>query len=279
MKDYIETYETWTDAVNASEASPDAAHRGVLSRSGYSRSTSGMGSGWYGTDSWEEAIKLARYGWPDVADKIAKISNAVFEMTGSLIVKDDIQYDVTGSAIDIGAYLTGQPECFTEWVESDVYAAGKGKIVKMVVNISASGSVTADVLFMRGAALVALADSLERAGRRVEIWTADRASAAEVRIQIKRPEEPVQIDQIAFAMAHPAALRRIGFALQERFPTDIQEHVGTGYGRPETSEMTGDVSIPSAMGWTGEWKDEASTIKWVLTILAEQGIIINGKGD
>lgn len=271
---FLDEYETWTDFVNRADSEIPKDVSGPMASSQDSRSTSGFHGDWSGARNWAQALDMARNGWPQGRARIEQISSAVFAKTGSLIRKDDIRYDVTGSAVDIGAYLSGQPECFTVWEETDEYREGKGKVVKIVVNAAASSGVTPEVLFLRGACVVALADSLERAGRRVEIHLVMNSSGAEYRVLIKRADQPVQLDQLAFSIASPAAFRRVGFAVMERWPSEVQSQVGYSYGMPHTSEMQGDIILPSAGYSDIQWSNEANAIKWVIDNLKEQGIII-----
>lgn len=68
--------------------------------------------------------------------------------------------------------------------------------------------------------MCAVIDQLENSGRRVELNVAWCSQISGVRVSVgwtaKRAEDTLDLASIAFSLAHPAASRRIGFAMAER---------------------------------------------------------------
>lgn len=270
----------------------DAPRRSHASRDGgatyASRDGGYQGADWHGTATWEEAMRLARTGWPEGRAHVERIAARITDtLTASLAPVQRFEASVFGPILDVDAYLHGDPEPFYMVEDDETARRGAGPIVRILANLGSSGAVTGETKIMRGAALVALADCLERAGRRVEITATicvsnpfGKDAGVDALILVKRPEESLQIEQVAFALANPATHRRLGWALREQAPAAVREAVGVtitgGYGRSTSVPSVGyDITLPAADALAGiEWADEDAAVKWVQKILKEQGVVI-----
>jgi hypothetical protein len=174
----------------------------------------------HGTRNFDEAVAIARTGWPEGAAKAVEIGASVSSAVRDVINSNASSYawDVAGQFIDIGRYLTGEPECFGTIVEDSEVI--KKPVVKLVVNLSASASVSADTLVARGVAVVAAVDILEASGRRVEVVAATAhhsySTQLEIRIPVKSAGQPLDIDRLAFCLAHPSCYRRLIWSISEQ---------------------------------------------------------------
>ena len=174
----------------------------------------------HGTANFEEAVAIARTGWPEGAKRAVEIGASVSSAVRDVINANASGYawDVAGQFIDIGRYLTGEPECFGTTIEET--DAIKSPVIKLVVNLSASASVGADTLVARGVAVVAAVDILEAAGRRVEVVAATAhcsySTQLEIRIPVKSAGQPLDIDRLAFCLAHPSCYRRLIWSISEQ---------------------------------------------------------------
>lgn len=207
-------YETFEDFLAAAKVVPPAQD------SASSRSTT-MKADWAGTDTFAQAVETATRGWPEGASKAlamrASIDSAVREIICAR--KSSFAYDVVGDCVEVGRYLTGEPECFVTQVESGEVASGR--VVKLVANLAASGAVSTKSLFARGATILAAIDILEAVGTRVELYIShgSRGSHCGVFQQftlIKKADQPVDADRLAFCLCHAACLRRLSFSLMEQ---------------------------------------------------------------
>jgi hypothetical protein len=179
---------------------------------------------WHGTNTFEQAVEIAKKGWAEGAAEALKIRATVEAAVRDLInARSTVySYDVAGEFVDVGRFLSGEPECFG--IEFNDGGSIARPVVKIVANLAASGSVTPKSLFIRGAAIVAAIDILEALGRRVEAWVAHgsargrgvNAGAHETHVLVKRADQPLDVDRLAFAVAHPACLRRLCFSVMEQ---------------------------------------------------------------
>lgn len=174
-----------------------------------------------GTKTFDDAVTLARNGWPDGTKKILALRASMDGAVRSLVNAraSTYSYDMSGEFVDVGRFLSGEPECFG--IEVQDFGNISAPIVKIVANIGASGCVSTDALFMRGASIVAAIDILESLGRRVEVWMAKGSKhyskkQHEIYVMLKQANQPLNIDRVAFAIAHPATLRRFCFSVMEQ---------------------------------------------------------------
>lgn len=184
-----------------------------------SRSTT-VDKNWAGTKTFDEALSLATKGWAEGAAEAlglrASIDSAVREIVCAR--QAAYTYDLTGDSVDVGRYLSGEPECFS--TQTDNGESSSGKVVRLVANLAASGSVSSKSLFARGAVILAAVDIIEACGHRVELHIAHGSCNAKETFQqftlIKSASQPLDVDRLAFCLCHAACLRRLAFSVMEQ---------------------------------------------------------------
>lgn len=200
---------------------------------GDSSRTSGNRCGFYDSESWSEAKKMAIEGHDRYTDKMLEIRTS-FE-TGS-VGHRQMTHDVHGDALDMGRVMEGHPEC---WMHEHVLDPGHGgKIKRIAYNMAISASVSSEIMARRGSVAAAIVDTLEAMGYRCEITIMDVctwSSASEVSSYVlKQAEDPLNIATLAYSFMSVDVCRRLQFAAVERFTEFGKEnHFDTGYGRPE----------------------------------------------
>ena len=171
-----------------------------------------LGAGWQGT------LAMARDGWSegarDLSDRLAA-TPAPTDKTQSW------RYDVAGSLPDVPRFLSGDPLNMRDKGKQK----GRAAVVHLVVNGCASAAVGAREMANYGTAIVAMIDRLENSGRRVELDVVffTKYMGAQYSLngwKVKRASDPLDLAAVAFSIAHPAAFRRLGFAMKERTPKD-----------------------------------------------------------
>lgn len=182
---------------------------------------------WFGDVDFQGALKLARFGWKEGAAKLAKFEHNITPNCGEKAVYN---WDVTGEFFDVATVLTGNPECWMSSVlESSV------RCIDICVSIAVSSGVNADTIMRRGAAICALVDTLDYQRIRTSLSWNDYIShdnhKFSMTTQLKAHEQPLDMDRVAFGMAHPASLRRTVFSFMETTP-DMACCVKGSYGRP-----------------------------------------------
>ncbi len=199
---------------------------GKLGRSSREKSS---GNSWDFGTNFDKAVNLARFGWPEGAQKIKEAAEYITEIIKPQTHQQDIRYTTNGGGfIDIGRYLTGEPECFGTYAPPE----DPTKPITLVIDATTHGSTGAQLINNRGAALVAIIDALEHLGYRVEckaVISIEQGFGARTIIittKVKECEQPVDIDRMAFTFTHPAFLRKIIFGVLETEPEDIRRSFG-----------------------------------------------------
>jgi hypothetical protein len=167
--------------------------------------------GFYGCRDNKEAMKLAKYGWHSgakaVYDKQLKLK------TGLENNKLAYSYDVVGDVLDMGSYLSGEPECWLQQAEIDTKPE-----IDIVVNISIASFVTQDVVNNRGALIVSLIDHLSNAYNiSLKVYAGSRRDYQGIDLFVNLGNSPLDIDGVAFAVAHPAFFRYLCTAAVDNY--------------------------------------------------------------
>ena len=186
----------------------------------------------------ERASSLARDGWggapkltgTPLADSLKDHAEGTTQGTIA---------STSGAYLDIGAFISGDPECFQEFAPIET---PRGLVLG--INLSAAGMVKKEQLANKGAVMLAISDTLEKAGFTVSlmaIFSGTSYGAKKVKelykFPLKRAGERVDENQLAYWCCHDSAIRQLFFSFQDTQATE--EYVEafkleSGRGRPRT---------------------------------------------
>jgi hypothetical protein len=205
-------FESVGDFVRYASETKAAADVSVASREPCST------NGFFGTFTFSQAVELASAGWPEGAARVVELREGceAFLAAAKAAKTRGYGWDVTGDFIDVGRLLSGEPECCG--LEQDGRGLGS-RVVSIRLNACVSASVSTDAITARGLTVLVAADLLESCGIRCEILvsqaTYNDSRLVETNVCVKAPGVPIDIDRLAFAIAHPSFFRRFGFAFCE----------------------------------------------------------------
>jgi hypothetical protein len=274
-------FDTYGEFVGRSER-PESATFGRSSRSR---------DDWAGTANFEQAIQLARFGWPDGAEQLAAITARLEGKLANASESKRMAFDVMGpGTLDVGRWLIGHPEQMMVWRPSEELTdLNPNRVLRLLVNGSMHAGTPHDQIFWRGAAAFAVCDMAESQGVRCEIELAFNVSAigypsqsrSTQTIMLKRAQDAIDPDQLAFTLCHPASFRRIAFGVQETLETAERRAMGFGengmggYGHPQDlpAEEIGDAIYFPANCYA--FNSAEATAKWVVAKLAEHEIEVS----
>lgn len=179
------------------------------------------------TKTFGEAVDLARNGWAEGTARIVEHREAcsAFLAAAKTAKAREFGWDVTGQFIDVSRLLSGEPECCgSEFDGGDQIAS---RVVSIRLNQSVSGSIAADTICARGVTVLVAVDLLESCGVRCEITVSKGSQSTGVagsvrnlqidsHVVVKQAGDAVDLDKLAFWVAHPASFRRLGFRLNEQ---------------------------------------------------------------
>lgn len=191
-------------------------------------------SGWIDTNNYSEAVELAKHGDKKTAEQI-KPKDIELSHHGRMTTTS---YDNSGDFVDIGRYLSGEPECM-----GSNKRLGK-PIINILVNNSAASSIKAHTIQARGKAILEIMSGLESNGYGVEITMCIKVVGQnskyrqELFVKIKSSREYFNLHSLAFWLVSPSVLRRFYFKHVESLTTQQQKDIGNwGYGRPQDMEQ------------------------------------------
>lgn len=232
----------------------------------------------------KQAIELALHGWPDGARRVKHDAEA-YSITGlgESIVKT--RADVSGSYVDVGAYVEGVPECMVEF-EADQRQARFARIV--FVGCYSEGA-SADAIFKRGAVIAALVDGLETQGVRCEVeaqvnvrgGARDAYHEHRVSVCIKSAHEPLNMDTLIYAAGHPTFWRQLVRVIQDEAPDAYVRPCGfkgNGHGGSGTAKSWDHVVAEASdiqfkgLTYTETWMRSAEASKAYVRELIERAM-------
>lgn len=234
---------------------------------------------WDLSAGWDGACSMALRGWPEGRARFVEGIKFAPHIT-ELGAAPARSHGMVGHRESIGRKASGNP-CYMVRRGEDV--TGGRPIVRLLVSTTASAGVTAETIENRGIAICSVIDQLESMGYQFEVIAFDGGSTgghkAEYTVTIKHAGEALDVDRMAFALAHPAFLRRFGFRLREQ-DTNLWPAFSHGYGSIlEGKPEGGQIYFPSLHNAErGRYDTRENAIEHVATVISEgAGIDYEGK--
>ncbi len=229
----IQKFDSMLDFINAARL---PGTNGTETASG---AVSGHRDEFTATKNMQEALNLAEFGWKDGLDQIEK---ALDEINAEPHVEPAPIFDVTGEAFNLDAVLQGQPEDMFFFMDQET---NKPRVISLAFNFSHGCSITAEEIMKRGAAIASAVNDIESAGIRVELFAYKVTTKSSTRytgrsgsyyrtralIKIKDADQPLELERLCFAAAHPSMLRRLWFRIAEQYGVrEFKQRFGECYG-------------------------------------------------
>lgn len=124
-------------------------------------------------------------------------------------------YDVAGGAVDVGRFLSGDPECMQ--VSMPMKVMRTGRVIKVAVPVGYQADISAETIKARGVAVMALVDAFAQMQHPVEVIAVRAGYGSRQRfcwtITVQPSDEPLNMGRMLFALAHPAMTRKMAFTI------------------------------------------------------------------
>ena len=224
--DYSVKFDSPWDFINEARKEPNK----TLAKCDRAREA-GKHDSFYG-GTLPEACKMAEQGWEDAPD-LSAVCNAVLESGQGQAMRELTVASVSGAFLDIGAFVSGEPECFQEFTPVETPRG-----FSLGVALNAHSGISKEQKILRGSVMMAVAQTLERSGFVVELialMSSENDGHREIlTFPLKRAGERVDQNQISYWSCHDSAFRQIWFSYQDtRSDKYIKDfNVGHGRGRP-----------------------------------------------
>ncbi len=262
----VTTYNTWDQFVRAADNTTDL-------NPGRNESRNATNPSWYGTTNWQETMDLALRGWPEGLRKIKDQVNILERFMSPRQPRKELVYAVQGPGIlDFNRYQQGRPDSWVVREDVDVQDGQSTVIVPLVFNLSTSSGVSPETMFRRGATICALIDILEHSRTRVEVMAVEHADYGRGtytwKVILKKAQDHLDMDRMAFALCNASVLRRLMFSLSEQHVPNLP----LGYGSPATWKEDGAINIDSA---SLHIRNESDMMPWLVNQLAGYGVEVD----
>ncbi|TVZ01256.1 hypothetical protein EAS64_33800 [Trebonia kvetii] len=188
----------------------------------------------YESERVGDLLDKARHGWDEELPQALEVVESVTEK----LIRDKLiepafkaTWDVAGSVVDVGRFVSNEPECMIAFPP----AAVTGKPVITIVTSMSLGAVSASEVLAQGRAVCALVMAIQATGRNVEVWSDNvttfqgrwqdnpRAKTHTVKVKIKGANDVLDPGQLIFALANYGMGRTLGDSIYPRLDGRINE--------------------------------------------------------
>lgn len=231
----------------------------------------------FGLNTVGSVLPLADAGWPEGLKSVqALAAPALRAVTLGMRTRGEPEANVTGASLDVGALLSGVPECWVTRRRRKV-----APVVTLDINLSTSGGIPAEVLVRRGAGVVALVQALQGSGYTVRVHAVSGGTfstpkgTVESWTRVRLTDDgggPLDMDRLSFALVHPAATRTLVYCAEGAAagvaPSDLKSIRCIGWpegGRDAAppAEWKSDLYLPGIYLTEADWSSPASVEAWV----------------
>lgn len=276
MPTVIKPLHSWQEFLEASRRPPSLSYG-----SGRNAETDWAGA------TFEGAQALAIDGWhvdlPDADVAVGELrERAGLSRTVTAL---EPTWDVTGSEVDVGVYLSGVPECMVDAVPRTTSV--RGRVVTFLVPATYASRTPHHYVTNRGLALAALCSAIIAVGHSVEIWSGYAANLPgtgrfSAVARVIAAGEPLDIGRLCFATAHPAMLRRLWFSVLDAEDREFALRlVLENYGKPpfscKASDLPPGVADPYVFPYLddleSQWRTLEDALKWSRATFEDLGLL------
>jgi hypothetical protein len=231
-------------------------------------------SEWTGNVDYAGALNLAMNGWDEIRPRVDSMMDSIRERISDRTASVyDMTYDVAGAFVDVGAFLSGEPECMIDPRPRPERQGGK--VIRIHYNTGALAVVGGQTMMDRGVAVLALIDALTMLGASVEVnvETSSRQRGKTITVlgKVKEAHEPLDVNRLTFILGHPAMHRRINWQTRAAFRLSGCQNGGDTPSCPIT--MADEVGADVIVGADHSNNDPivANPQKWILETLRGLG--------
>lgn len=193
----------------------------------------------FGTESFEEAIDLLKYGDNDLYNQIkkeqAKIN--INKMIGAYNQKLKYKNKTYGCVPNVPAYLRNNP---INMINPEKKQPAN-RILNIFLNIRVRGFTDKEEIIKIGLKYLTILDILEKSGYRCNLYSGcaneTNNKYSYFMVRIKTDKEPLNLKKICFTIANPSMQRRIKFRWMEVNDFE-QDYTHNGYGGHDDSKHT-----------------------------------------
>ncbi len=232
------------------------------------------------TKTWDDAVELATKGWEAGTKLVSEYQSKLLTTVCGGLTDQTMYLDLTTQyCYDMQSAIAGVPQCGVNFAPE-----GNRKLIRIMINVGARASVSAETMRNKAAIVSALVLALELY-HDVEIvvirvdatHTRKQSNSYQLSFTLKHAGEPLNTSLLAFAVGHPAMLRRMIFSWHELYltPNAIAATGGNIYGWSIDIKDTSNFDIYiGAATEESHWDSPILAEEWIKKQLRLQGVEI-----
>ena len=186
------------------------------------------------TVDYNEAERIAIFGMREVEKMVEEISLEINSSIRPVSSSMTLEYSESGSYPDISLYLSGENECMVNYAYEERKTAKK--VITITVQGAALGVIEPKMFKIRGAAICALVDALERAEYRCEVIYCASAVCSKsnnwekehiaVSFPLKQASEQIDVSRLVYCLCSASMYRRHIFKFRETLDAHLRYKLG-----------------------------------------------------
>lgn len=182
---------------------------------------------WQGSDSYEHMLEIVQ----NPVEFTKYVNEFIDEYnTQTEVTQMGMQYDVSGDYVDVGMFLSNEPECMVQFTNETV---NKG-YATVAISLNEGGDVSANIIHRKALMIASTVASLEEAEIRTQVIVcfASKQKSNKINIEsikVKDFDQLFEINQLS--CIHTSFYRRGYFRWVEKYYPNMVEK---GYGRPSS---------------------------------------------
>ncbi|ALA06638.1 hypothetical protein SEA_LUMOS_132 [Mycobacterium phage Lumos] len=212
-------FDSLTELIDYNAAGPDYRSKEMREYGNHS---------FYGARDMQHAYEIARKGLPSAGLAAIDFASATQHDMPLKTVSFDTYMDTAGAYVDMGRYVSGEPECMVAYELAETEQVRP--IITLVVSVSHNAYITSESIERRGRAIVALIQAIVTTGAQVEVWTDDQTRASGVTcrtaVRLKTAGGLFDVSAFMYALTHDSYLRSVMFHTMHHLPARWVKAIG-----------------------------------------------------
>lgn len=184
-----------------------------------------------GVESLDEALDLCLKGYKTNFEEFMTATNSLNKLLPQISKKRRVRASVHGFRPNINKFMTGNPNSMYKLVRKE-----EKKFLNIYFNVSYGSMTSEEAILNRGIITISLIKFLEQLGAQIDFNLFELSSEEDEfiynKFSLKKPYQNLDTSIATFPMCHPAFLRCICFALDERIEVKYPYEWSCSYGIP-----------------------------------------------
>lgn len=171
--------------------------------------------GWYGVDTYDQALEYMRTGYQPTVESMRGVFKANKMGEGT---RFSFRNEIQGFAPVVPLALKNVPNCMVNMMMKPI----KAKVIDIYYDSTAVCSISSEKIIEAGQKLLGTIIEMERQGYRFNLYAVQNYSDSNdsdmMIVRLKNASQPLDLKRVSFPLTHTAFFRVIGFDWYSKMP-------------------------------------------------------------